>query len=168
MIKLTGNQIEKIKEYVGRVSTIPSVSGVYMYGYHDINESFGYIDLYTVIDCSITYNQRLTQETKIRDIESEKKELFAIPKSSLVSIGIYPRFSNSNAYALSNMNRDDWEVKEEFVGSTILFDRFGDIKRTKDVLSEYVVPASNLLPVVNVGEVLSDGVTKKLIKKANN
>ena len=170
--KLNQREIDSINLFVNSVSDIDIVEGIYIVPYVDITSRKQGARIVTIYNTNPDYLLKLN---------GNNSELAIIDYNNLHStIANYNGFFQSTS-SLSFFANDTKNYStngpfshankmslQSLTSGTILFDRFGDIEKTRFKALEYVEPFKQAVLLKNIDEIVSKNETIQYQKKPNN
>lgn len=161
-IKLTDKQIEIINDYVKEASQISHVSGIYLY-VHEFHSENGLninIGLQSIFDLSLEYNNKLIGQKIPSEISDEEYARFCNLSSKYEAImkdaSIFFGLSRMTDYCTQSASHISLLLGLSLATSSILFDRFGDIKTRKEELSKLYQPDEGYLQIENIDAITNN------------
>lgn len=152
-IMLSEEEILSIQSFLHEISNIPMIECVYLVSYLEENTKLEKIDVITIKNQSLYYNEKLTGKAISRDTKNEQN-IFNITINNFKNLSKNSRLYFSKAddfeYCLSLMHSREVIAEKSLVSGEILFDRFGDKEENKQRASCLLRPYPNILQIENI------------------
>lgn len=168
-IILSEEEILCIQSFLQEISNIPMIECVYLVSYLEENTKLEKIDVITIKNQSLYYNEKLTGKAISRNIQTEQNNFNATINNFeklFKNSRIYFSKADDFEYCLSLMHSREVIAERSLVSGEILFDRFGDKEKNKQRASCLLKPYSNILQIENIEQLKNnkDNVVLKRTK----
>ena len=166
-IVLNEEEISTIKSLVEEVANIPVIECIYAKSVINNDNNESKVEIRVLLSDNVEYNTLIQKLGIERDVKKEVSELNALSKKYVELFGNITdgncilKVEWSNYYVPWFTNIQEELADEELVNGTILYDRFGNLTYTKNIVGK-VLKGDPRLPIIeNIDEVANNKKSSK-------
>ena len=163
-ITLDENEMFAINNFLEEAINLKVVEAIYIEAFND-EEKGEIIDVVSIPDYSLSYNKKITGEEKTRIEENEEFAQLQDFTEQYSSLSSRLKFSIENNLSLIMMHKREEFAEKSFASGTIIYDRFGDMKKHQERAKRLVGTYKNILSITNLDKVSGNVQNGVVIEK---
>lgn len=167
MTSLENNEIQSINLFIEDAIKNPFVEGIILFP-HMLKDNSISINIITIINNSLSYCQQVSggpfipkQAVHLKSIKCLCSDYNYKFNNERLSFDIIDKAK----FNFKLLHQEELDAVKKLFSSTILYDRFDDIKDRKNRDTKYVNVYDNVIQIDNVSQVIRDNNGNKLLKK---
>lgn len=167
--RLSKKEIDGINLFISNVIDIDIVEGIYIVPYRDVANNKQGARIITIFNESLDYSRKLTgSEERFNAFERDSLDWTILNYNGFFGTDLTFYSNNASNYNLELFHHREKMSLKSLVSGTILFDRFGDVSKTKEQASTLIEPFEETIKIRNMKAILPTEVSSQYVKKSDN